>query len=148
MKFPRNARVFRGQLDAAPLASVFFLLLMFVLLSSLVYTPGVRIHLPSADGLTGVEGPAVAVAVDKSGQFYFENRMIGAPELSSRLRALNKSSSRPLTLVVLADKDTTLEMLNRLELLAHAAGIDDLLQAALPRVFDRPIGDWPDSPNP
>ena len=26
MKFPRNARIFRGQLDAAPFAAVFFLL--------------------------------------------------------------------------------------------------------------------------
>jgi len=146
MKFPRNARIFRGQLDAAPLASVFFLLVMFVLLGSLAYTPGVRIRLPEADGLTGVEGPSVAVAVDKGGQFYFENRMIQAGELSSRLQAIVKSSPQPLTLVILADRETNLQTLTRLELLAHAAGIDAFLQATLPRVFDRPVSDWPDTP--
>ena len=42
MRFPRNAKIFRGQLDAAPLAGVFFLLLIFFLLSSrLAFTPGV-----------------------------------------------------------------------------------------------------------
>jgi hypothetical protein len=41
MKFPRNARIFRGQLDAAPFAIVFSCLLLFLLLSSLLYTPGV-----------------------------------------------------------------------------------------------------------
>ena len=46
MKFPRNARIFRGQLDAAPYAIVFSCLLLFLLLSSLVYTPGVSIRLP------------------------------------------------------------------------------------------------------
>ena len=42
MKFPRNARIFRGQLDAAPFAAVFFLLVIFMMLGSLVYTPGAR----------------------------------------------------------------------------------------------------------
>jgi biopolymer transport protein ExbD len=57
MKFPRNARIFKGHLDAAPFAGVFFCLLIFVLLGTLVYTPGVRIELPvSATELPGVSG--------------------------------------------------------------------------------------------
>lgn len=40
MRFARNARIFRGQLDAAPFAAVFFLLVIFMMLGSLVYTPG------------------------------------------------------------------------------------------------------------
>ena len=48
MKFPRNARIFRGQLDAAPFASVFFLLVIFVMLGSVLQTPGVRVDLPQA----------------------------------------------------------------------------------------------------
>ena len=60
MKFPRNARMFKGHLDAAPLASVFFCLLIFVLLASLIYTPGVRIELPEAiTGAPAVSGPTV-----------------------------------------------------------------------------------------
>jgi biopolymer transport protein ExbD len=145
MKFPRNARIFRGQLDAAPLASVFFLLVMFVLLSSLVYTPGVqmRIRLPVADGLPGVEGPTIAVAVDKSGRYYFENQMIPGSDLSSKLRLAAKRSPQPLTLIVLADRETTREMLDHLALLARAAGIYDLLLATLPRVFEQPLDEPP-----
>jgi biopolymer transport protein ExbD len=146
MKFPRNARIFRGQLDAAPLASVFFLLVMFVLLSSLVYTPGVRlrtIQLPVADGLPGVEGPTISVAVDRSGRYYFENQLIPGSDLSSRLRLAAKNSPQPLTLVVLADKETTREMLDHLALLARAAGIYDLLLATLPRMFDQPLDELP-----
>ena len=51
MKFPRNARILRGQLDFAPFASVFFLVIIFVSLGSLVYTPGVRVEVPRIDGL-------------------------------------------------------------------------------------------------
>jgi hypothetical protein len=46
MRFPRNAKMFRGQMDAAPFAGVFFLLTLFVLLASFTYTPGVRLRLP------------------------------------------------------------------------------------------------------
>jgi len=149
MKFPRNARIFRGQLDAAPLASVFFLLVMFVLLSSLIYTPGVRIELPgakrssAAGHLAGVSGPVVSVAVDKAGRYYYENQVVQANELSTRLRRATKRAPGPLTLIVRADKETTTEMLDQLALLADAAGIQDLLLATLPRVFDQPLGDLP-----
>jgi len=36
MKFPRNARIFRGQLDAAPFAAVFFLLVLLLMLGTRV----------------------------------------------------------------------------------------------------------------
>ena len=37
MKLPRNAKIFSGQLDAAPFAAIFFLLVLFVLLGLLVW---------------------------------------------------------------------------------------------------------------
>ena len=49
MRFPRNARIFHGQLDATPVAAVFFLLVIFLLLASLVYTPGVPVDLTTFD---------------------------------------------------------------------------------------------------
>jgi len=66
MKFPRNAKIFRGHLDVAPFAGVFFLLVMLMMLASLVYTPGARLELrlPRADGLPGTDKPSVSVAID------------------------------------------------------------------------------------
>ena len=73
MKFPRNAKMLRGQMDVAPFAGVFFCLVIFVLLASLVYTPGVHIELPAAvEGMTGVDGPTFAVALDANGQFIIQ----------------------------------------------------------------------------
>jgi biopolymer transport protein ExbD len=135
MKFPRHARLFRGQLDAVPVASVFFLLLIFVLLTSRSYTPGVRLELPRADDLPGTDRPAVAVALDKNGQLYFQNQLIRKEELLSRLRAAAADSREALTLVVQADREVTEEKLIGLALLARQAGIQDLMLATLPRVF-------------
>ncbi len=135
MKFPRNARVFRGQLDAAPFATVFFLLVIFIMLGSLTYTPGVRIRLPIANDLPGTEKSTVSVAIDATGRLYYQNQWIEEPELLARLRTVVKTSSEPLTLVVQADQSVTEEMLLRLTLLAHQAGISDAMLATRPNPF-------------
>jgi biopolymer transport protein ExbD len=135
MKFPRNARIFRGQLDAGPFAGVFFCLVIFVLLAALVYTPGVSmIQLPiSTTPLGGVEGPTAVVAVDSHGQLYFRNRTIEEKELQTRLREEVKKYAEPLTLIVMADKNVTVEKLDVLIDLGKSAGITRFSQARLPR---------------
>ena len=135
MKFRRNARILRGQLDAAPLASVFFLLVIFLMLGSLVYTPGVALNLPTADELAGDDKPSVAVAVDANGHFYFENQPIDDRQLGERLRSAVKACPEPMTLLVQADKAATYEALLRVSLVARDAGIARAWLATLPRPF-------------
>ncbi len=134
MKFPRNARIFRGQLDAAPFAAVFFLMLMFLWLAALVYTPGVPLQLPIADGLPGTDKASVSVTIDAHGRLYYDNQPMLEPELRNRLRATAKNSLEPLTLVIIADKHVSYEMIIRLSMLARDAGIADALLATLPRM--------------
>src|SRR5438105_1110307 len=105
MRFPRNTRIFRGQLDAAPFAGVFFLLLIFVLLNSaLVFTPGVPIQLPEAVNLPGTANRTLVVAVDETGQLYFENQIIGPERFKEKLQSAVSEAPQPLTLVVQADR--------------------------------------------
>jgi biopolymer transport protein ExbD len=134
MKFPRNARILRSQLDAAPFAAVFFLLVMFMMLGSLVYTPGARLELqlPAANGLPGTDKPSVSVAIDADGRLYYENQWIDENLLRQRLRDKARGISEPLTLVVQADKTVSYERLMRLTLLARDAGIPEALLATLP----------------
>jgi biopolymer transport protein ExbD len=136
MKFPRNARIFRGQLDAAPFAAVFFLLLIFLWLTGLVYTPGVPLQLPVADGLPGTDKRPIAVAIGPNGQLYFENQVISENELRSRLRKAVKESPEPLALVIMMDKKVSGEDLFHLTMMARDAGISEALLATLPRVLD------------
>jgi biopolymer transport protein ExbD len=140
MKFTRNARIVRGQLDVAPFAAVFFLLVMFMMLGSLVYTPGARIQLqlPRADGLPGTDKPTVSVAVDGDGRLYYENQWIEETTLQGRLREAANKSPEPLTLVVQADKSVSYETCLRLALLARDAGITEALLATLPRAYAAP----------
>ena len=141
MKFPRNARIFRGQLDAAPFAAVFFLLVVFVLMGTLLYSPGIQVKLPSSENLqlAGTDQPTVSVAMTTKA-IYYENQQVSETELSNRLYAAKQKISGPLTLVVQSDKDVTEEQTMHLIVIAHGAGIYDLLLATLPRVFDTTAG--------
>lgn len=147
MKFPRNARIFRGHLDATPFAAVVFCLLIFILLASLVYTPGVRIQLPASvstlsggmtgvSGLPGVDGRAVVVGLAASGELFFQNQIIQETNLQQRLKLETRSQKEPLTLVVQADRDVTQKQMHHLRDLAASAGITQLLEQVLPRAFD------------
>lgn len=144
MRFARHARIFRGQLDAAPFAGVFFLVLIFLTFhSQLVFTPGVKVQLdlPEANGLPGTGNPTAVVAVARGGQFYYENQVIAEPELKLRLQALAEKArlrGAQLTLVVLADKSVPNDTLVRLAELARQAGIQELLQATRPRLAPQP----------
>jgi biopolymer transport protein ExbD len=140
MKFPRNARLLRSQLDAAPFASVFFLLVIFMMLGSLIYTPGARVELqlPRANGLAGTDKPTISVAIDADGRLYYENQWIEEKALRGRLQEAARKSSESLTLVVQADKSVSYERLMRLTLLARDAGIPEALLATLPGPLAQP----------
>jgi len=142
MKFPRNARILRSQFDFAPFAGVFFLLVLFLMLASLIYTPGVRLQLPVANDLPGLDRPMVAVAIDSSGRLFFRNQVIDELALEARLReAVKDAISRavePPTMVVQADKTVSYEQLIHLTLLARNAGVAQAWLATLPQPFAAP----------
>jgi biopolymer transport protein ExbD len=138
MKFPRNARIFRGQLDVAPFAIVFLLLVMFMMFSSLIYTPGVQLQLPVANDLPGTEKPPLSVALDKDGRLYFENQRIDENDLKMRLKRVATNSSEPLVVLVHADEAVALKTVVRLELLLRDAGISEARLATLPGPFANP----------
>ena len=140
MKFPRSARIFRGHLDFAPFASVFFLLILFALLGTFIYTPGVKVELalPQADDLTGTDQPTIAVAVTADGQYFYENQPVQESVLSDSLKQAVGKSLEPLTLLVRADKAVAHGRVVQLEIIARDAGITNVLEAVLPRVFSTP----------
>jgi biopolymer transport protein ExbD len=122
MKFPRNAQIFRGQLDASPFVGVLFLLTMFLLLhSTLVSTPGVSIDLPTGPGeLPGSANEEVMIAVDQNGRLFLQNQLTEESHLKEQLAKLR---AKPVSVVLLADKSVPYETLMRLLSVVREAGV-------------------------
>jgi biopolymer transport protein ExbD len=139
MKFPRHYRLLRGPFDMAPFAAVMFLLVIFLMLGTLLPTTGLPLRLPVSDDLPGLDKPAVAMAVDANGRFYFANQIVTEDKLKIALKAAVHKSREPLTLVIHADKSVTYEQLVHLTLLAREADITNALLATLPGPLNTPV---------
>jgi biopolymer transport protein ExbD len=133
MRFPRSIKPFRGQLEMAPFLGVFFLLAVLLMFgSSLVFTPGVRIHLPDTAELPGISSPTVSVAVDADGKLYIQNQLSDEARLKEKLQAAVDQSKEPVTLIIQADKEAKHGVVTRLELMARSVGMKDVLHATRP----------------
>jgi biopolymer transport protein ExbD len=135
MKFPRNAKIFRGHLDAAPFVTVFFLLVMFAMRGTLVPTPGVPIELqlPSGVEVAGTDKLSTSVAVDAHGRLYYGNQLIEMPELRKRLKEVRAKTTEPMALIIQADKNVSHDLLVRVALMARDVGFREARLAVLPR---------------
>lgn len=144
MKFPRNAKLLRSPFDVAPFAAVFFLMVIFLLLSAFLPVPGLSLKLPEIDvnglanDLPGTDKPTVAVAIDSAGRLFFSNQMVTENQLRIDLHHAVAGSKAPLTLVIQADQEVKYGTLVRIALLAHDAGIGDALLATHPRIVAAP----------
>lgn len=127
MKFHRNVRPLRSHFDMAPFAGVMFLLVLFIMLGSMTYKPGVRIELPVADNFPGTDRPSVTIAVDEGGHFYFYSQPFNDADIKTNLVSAAAGSRDPLTLVIQSDKAVSQERLIRLMAIAKEAGINDAL---------------------
>lgn len=142
MKLPRNVKIFRGQLDSAPFASVLFIMVIFMTLNStFVFTPGVRIDLPRPGAtLPGTRDPTIVVAVDSGSLLFFENTAITEGDLIIELKNAVRQADRPLTLEIQADRSAKLETAYRLFSLAGEIGFKEALWVSttqpLPPVID------------
>lgn len=133
MRFPRRAKVFRGQLDPLLPAGVVVLLMVFVLLhSQLVFPPGLPILLPEAEGLPGVTNTAVIVTVDAKGQCYFQHQLAREEDLRAGMKRVVDRARGPVTLVVMADRSVPIDQLFRLGQVARDLGIADARLAVRP----------------
>lgn len=135
MKFARNNKIFRGQLDAAPFASVLFVFMILLLLHpTLVFLPGVPVNLPETVDLPGTQNPKAVVVIDRGGQMYFESQAIDEAALKDKLEAAVLKNKGVLTLVVQEDKEAKHETTLRLAVLAREVGIREILFATRPQL--------------
>ena len=138
MKFPRNAKIFRGQLDVAPFAGIFFLLcLMLVFSTLLVYSPGVQIELPDFENepVPGIQPPVIPVAVDVQGKIFFESQHVPEEEFESRLKEAVRKFESPPTLVIQGDEATQLSVISRISHIASQSGVTRTLLATKTQPF-------------
>jgi biopolymer transport protein TolR len=89
-----------SDINVTPLVDVMLVLLVIFILTAPLLTSAIRLDLPKTEGAkAGQASVAVTLVVNGEGPVFFNDQMVGLPELSSQLQAV--ASQRPDTEVQL-----------------------------------------------
>jgi biopolymer transport protein ExbD len=105
MKFKRNLYIEDAQLDMVPLINCVFLLLIFFLLtSSFIFQPGIKISLPKAVTSEVIRENTVVITITSDNRFYLNETPVTLLELKSKLEKTPTVES----VLIKADRDVIL----------------------------------------
>lgn len=137
MKLPRNTRIFRGQLDVAPVASIFFMTAILLFLhSSIVFTPGVRLDLHPI-----LSTNAPSVYIDSEGVFHYDDSLLSEAAFDRRIRGEAEAGRAPKIFILQAEPTAPTNAINTVRKLSAALGIpieSHSSRLELPQVADQP----------
>ena len=106
MRFKRKVFLEKGRLDIAPLIDVVFLLLIFFMLtSSYIFQPGIRVNLPRAVTSEVLHRELLVITVTSDNKVYINERPITGEELLSRITIASRDEQ---PLLIKADKEADL----------------------------------------
>jgi len=122
VRYPRNIKIFRGGVDAAPFAGLFFATVLFlVLLYSHVFFPGVPIVLSDAEGAPEIGERTVAVRKDGTVRFLGESMDLAG--LQAALREGGQRGDLPKRVVMENEAGSDEGLQKRVEDLLKEAGL-------------------------
>jgi biopolymer transport protein ExbD len=108
MKFKRQRR-FEAEVSTASLNDImFFLLLFFLIISTLANPNVIKLMLPKASATQSVNKQPVTLSITKDKVYYINRTPIPFPQLEERLRAATANMPEP-TIVLRAESSLTIQ---------------------------------------
>jgi biopolymer transport protein ExbD len=133
VKFKRHHKLTSGQLDMAPLIDIVLqLLIYFMLTSSFIMQPGLKIKLPEAKTTEQGAPSPILVSVTQNNQVFFKDRQVTIPELEGLLAAEGKKGK--FALVVKGDQTASHGLVVKVLDIARLAGAEKLIIATSPEL--------------
>ncbi len=120
----------KGVLDIAPLIDVVFLLLIFFMLtSSFIFQPGIKINLPKAVTSEVLHEQNVVITVTSGNLIYLNDKAITSKELTRHLKQIAKEN-KPL--LIKADRKASLGRVVEVWDICRASGLSKVNIATNP----------------
>ena len=124
MRLKRRVFLEKGNLDIAPLIDVIFLLLVFFMLtSSFIFQPGIKINLPKALTSEVIQRENLIILVREDNSLFISERQINYDELSSRIKIAAKES-KPI--LIKADRKASLGRVVEIWDMCRAEGVEKI----------------------
>ncbi len=124
MRFKRHVEFKKGQLDIAPLIDVVFLLLIFFMLtSSYIFQPGIKINLPKAVTSEAIHEQNLIITINDKDIIYLNNRPLNLEQLKPHLKNA-ATEDRPL--LIKADRKASLGKVVQIWDMCREAGLTQI----------------------
>lgn len=136
MRFRSSSRLLELQkgpstLDIAPLIDIVFqLLIFFMLTSSFIFQPGIKINLPKAVTSEVLHEQNVVITITADNLIYIDNKAVTSNELNKRLLKEFAPSKKPI--LIKADRRASLGRVVEVWDLCRAGGISQVNIATNP----------------
>lgn len=115
------------------LTDIIFLLLVFFLLSStFVLQPGIKVQLPTTTHTDISSEKSIVISLTKDGTIYLNDELINRVELGARLRQMVLNVGNPI-IALRSDKASTIENLIEVMDIAKSAGGDRFMLVTSPK---------------
>ena len=123
MKLRRRAKIEKAltSMDFAPLIDVVFLLLIFFMLtSSYIFQPGIRVNLPRAITSEALSEKNIVITITAENLTYVDGKLVTISELSSRLKDV---SDLRRSILIKADEKASLGRVVKIWDICRQSGI-------------------------
>lgn len=119
--------------NAIPLTDIIFLLLVFFLLSStFVLQPGIKVQLPTMTTHDISSEKSIVISLTRDGTIYLNDQLTNKVELGARLRQMLMNVGNPI-IAFRSDKASTIENLVEIMDIAKSAGGDRFIIVTSPK---------------
>jgi len=136
MRFRKHLELERGQkeINITPLVdTVFLLLIFFMLTSSFIVMPGIKINLPKAVTAEAIKGKNIIITVNKENVIYLDEKPITPPELADFLaKTIRIEKDKPI--LIKADKDAQLGTVVEVWDICRKVGVEQINIATLEEI--------------
>ena len=131
MKFPRRYEIFKGQINMAPLIDVVLLqLIYFMLTSSFIMQPGIKINLPSAMSTDKIEEKEIFINISAEGIIFLEEKQVSPEQLAGLLSSYR--GKEHLIVVIKGDVRTPHGKIVNVMDIVRTSGISKIAIATIP----------------
>ncbi len=129
MKLTNNLKP-KINIDITPLVDVVFILLIFFMVTStFLELPGMKLDLPSAQTSKGQSAKELTLFLTKKGNILLGKESVSLKQLPQRLKAALKEQKAKKALVIKGDKDVAYGRVVRVMDIAKAAGVKKMVIA-------------------
>jgi biopolymer transport protein ExbD len=133
MRFNRHLQIIKGEINLTPMVDVVFqLIIFFMLSSSFIMQPGIKIKLPKAETTDIIRQKEIFVNITEEGRIYFKGRPVDLLEFEKMLKEEIKNTKENIILIVKADKDTKHGIVVSVMDKARSCGVERIAVATLP----------------